>query len=221
PAPTTHPLVTVVNHPVLAHALAIIRQRETDPAAFRDAARQIAIGLLLEATRDLPTVEVPVQTPLMATTGRRLAGRLGVVPILRAGLGFMEPVLTLLPGAEIWHLGIFRDEESLQPVTYYNKLDRAAPPDTVIVVDPMLATGGSASATLTVVKRWGQGSGQHATRIKYACIIAAPEGIARLQADHPEVPIYTAAVDQRLNEVGYILPGLGDAGDRLFNTLYD
>jgi uracil phosphoribosyltransferase len=172
----------------------------------------------MEATRELPTHEVTFETPMMATTGQALAGRLGIVPILRAGLGFIEPVLTLLPSAEIWHLGIFRNEETLEPVTYYNKLDRATPPETVIVVDPMLATGGSASATLSVVKRWGNAQGHAPKIIKYACIISAPEGIAKLHADHPDVPIFTAAVDLHLNEVGYILPGLGDAGDRLYNT---
>ncbi|MEO7995110.1 MAG: uracil phosphoribosyltransferase [bacterium] len=213
-------MVTVVEHPVLAHALVHLRDKHTAPAAFRDAARQIAIGLLLEATRDLPTESVEVETPLKVTTGQQLAGRLGIVPILRAGLGFLEPVLALLPGAEIWHLGIFRNEETLEPVTYYNKLARATPPDTVIVVDPMLATGGSASATLDVIRQWGHEQGKTATRIKYACFIAAPEGLTRLAADHPTVPVYTAAIDERLNDIGYILPGLGDAGDRLFNTLF-
>lgn len=218
PPAVTHPLLTIVTHPVMAQALVALRDQTTDSAAFRNAARQIAIGLLLEATRDLPTTSVPVQTPLQTTTGAVLAGRVGVVPILRAGLGFIEPVLTLLPSAEIWHLGIYRNEETLMPVTYYNKLDRATPPETVIVVDPMLATGGSAAATLDVVKAWGREQGHAPRQLKFACIISAPEGIAHLEATHPDIPIFTAAVDTQLNQVGYILPGLGDAGDRLYNT---
>ena len=212
------PLI-VVSHPVLAHALGILRDRDTPPAAFRDAARQIALGVLFEATRSLPTQPATVMTPLMEAPVERLSGRLGIVPILRAGMGFMDPIFALLPHAEIWHLGIFRNEQTLQPVTYYNKLHRASPPETVIVVDPMLATGGSASATLDVIRRWHGSNDERAVNIIFVCFIAAPEGIARLAQDHPKVPIFTAAVDERLNEVGYILPGLGDAGDRLFNTV--
>ena len=168
--------------------------------------------LLVEATTDLATVEAPVQTPMGLANCQRLRDRIGLVPILRAGLGMVDGALELLPSSEVWHIGLYRDEKTLRPVEYYNKLPSQATVQVCIVLDPMLATGGSASATIDILKRWG------ANHIKYVGIIGAPEGVARLQKDHPDVQIYLAALDERLNEIGYIMPGLGDAGDRQFGT---
>jgi uracil phosphoribosyltransferase len=203
--------VTVVNHPLAEHLLTSIRDRATPPAVFRTLAKRLALALTLEAIRDLPTTEVPVDTPLERTTGRIL-GDLVAVPILRAGLGMLEAVTELFPEVAVGYIGLERDEASLQPQSYYRKL----PPvdgQHVLVLDPMLATGGSGSAACSAVKD----AGVPAT-IRFVCVVSAPEGIAKLQADHPDIPIFTGALDRELDEHGYILPGLGDFGDRLFGT---
>ena len=203
--------VIVVDHPLAEHLLVQLRSRETPPPVFRTLAKRLALTLALEAIRDLPTEQVDVETPLERTTGRAL-GELVAVPILRAGLGMLEAMTELFPEVAVGYIGLERDEASLQPQSYYRKL----PPVTgrhVLVLDPMLATGGSGSAACAALKE----AGAPAT-IRFVCVVAAPEGIAKMQADHPDVPIYTAAVDRELNERGYILPGLGDFGDRLFGT---
>jgi len=203
--------VTVVDHPLAEHLLAQIRDEETPPPVFRTLAKRLALALTLEAIRDLPTETVTVRTPLEGTTGRVLSD-LVAVPILRAGLGMLEAVTELFPEVAVGYIGLERDEASLQPQSYYCKL----PPvddQHVLVLDPMLATGGSGSAACAAVKE----AGTPAT-IRFVCVVSAPEGISRLQADHPDVPIFTAALDRELNEHGYILPGLGDFGDRLFGT---
>ena len=203
--------VTVVDHPLAGHLLAQIRNRETSPPVFRTLAKRLALALTLEAIRDLPTERVDVETPLERTTGRVL-GELVAVPILRAGLGMLEAVTELFPEVAVGYIGLERDEASLKPQSYYRKL----PPVTgrhVLVVDPMLATGGSGSAACAALKEAGTPAS-----IRFVCVVAAPEGLARMQADHPDVAIFTAAVDRQLDDHGYILPGLGDFGDRLFGT---
>ena len=202
--------VTVVDHALAGHLLAQLRSQETAPPVFRTLAKRLALTLALEAIRDLPTTEVVVRTPLEETTGRVL-GDLVAVPILRAGLGMLEAVTELFPEVAVGYIGLERDEASLEPQSYYRKL----PPVQrrhVLVLDPMLATGGSGSAATSAVKEGGPGS------IRFVCVVAAPEGIRRMEADHPDVPIFTAAIDRQLNERGYIVPGLGDFGDRLFGT---
>lgn len=203
--------VTAVDHPLAEHLLTSLRDRTTPPAVFRTLAKRLALALTLEAIRDLPTTEVTVDTPLERTKGRVL-GDLVAVPILRAGLGMLEAFTELFPEVAVGYIGLERDEASLQPQSYYRKLP---PVDArhVVVLDPMLATGGSGSAACTAIKE----AGVPAT-IRFVCVVSAPEGIARLQADHPDVPIFTGALDRELNEHGYILPGLGDFGDRLFGT---
>jgi uracil phosphoribosyltransferase len=203
--------VTVVDHPLAEHLLVQLRERTTPPPVFRTLAKRLALALALEAIRDLPTQEVSVQTPLERTSGRVL-GDLVAVPILRAGLGMLEAVTELFPEVAVGYIGLERDEASLRPQSYYRKL----PPvdgQHVLVLDPMLATGGSGSAACTAIKE----TGSPAT-IRFVCVVSAPEGIAKLQTDHPDVPIFTAALDRELNDHGYILPGLGDFGDRLFGT---
>jgi uracil phosphoribosyltransferase len=199
-------------HPLIAHKLAYLRDKRTEPKKFREVVREITELLTYEATQDLAPREEVVETPLTTTTCRVVSERVGLVPVLRAGLGMVEAVLELLPYAEVWHIGLFRDERTLKPISYYNRLPNEATVDTCLLLDPMLATGGSASATVDMLKRWG------AKRIKYMGLIAAPEGIDRLSTDHPDVPIHVAAIDSHLNEHGYIVPGLGDAGDRQFGT---
>jgi uracil phosphoribosyltransferase len=202
--------VTVVDHALAGHLLAQLRSQETAPPVFRTLAKRLALTLALEAIRDLPTTEVVVRTPLEETTGRVL-GDLVAVPILRAGLGMLEAVTELFPEVAVGYIGLERDEASLEPQSYYRKL----PPVQrrhVLVLDPMLATGGSGSAATSAVKEGGPAS------IRFVCVVAAPEGIRRMEADHPDVPIFTAAIDRQLNERGYIVPGLGDFGDRLFGT---
>jgi uracil phosphoribosyltransferase len=200
------------SHPLIVHKLAYLRRKETEPKQFREVVREITQLLTYEATQDLATREEVVETPLTTTTCRIVSERVGLVPVLRAGLGMVESVLELLPYAQVWHIGLFRDERTLKPISYYNRLPNEATVDTCLLLDPMLATGGSASATVDMLKRWG------AKRIKYMGLIAAPEGIERLSTDHPDVPIHVAAIDSHLNEHGYIVPGLGDAGDRQFGT---
>jgi uracil phosphoribosyltransferase len=199
-------------HPLVAHKLALLRSVDTKPKKFRELVRELAILLAYEATTDLVTVPIEVTTPMGKTEGRDLAMGIGLVPVLRAGLGMVEGIWEMMPGAEVWHIGLFRDERTLRPVQYYNKLPVAPTVQVCLILDPMLATGGTAVATIDILKRWG------ALRIKYVGIIGAPEGIAKLHDAHPDVAIHLAAVDERLNEVGYIVPGLGDAGDRQFGT---
>jgi uracil phosphoribosyltransferase len=206
------PNVFASQHPLVAHKLSRLRDRSTEPKKFRELVREIAALLAYEATVDLLTVPRQVETPLTTMTGVELQEKVGLVPILRAGLGMVEGFWELMPTAEVWHIGLYRDEKTLQPVQYYNKLPVEPTVSVCLILDPMLATGGSAVATTAIVKRWG------VRKIKFVGLIGAPEGIALMQAAHPEVPIYLAAVDDHLNEHGYILPGLGDAGDRQFGT---
>ncbi len=199
-------------HPLVAHKLTILRDRNTDPKKFRELIREIAALLTYEATADLLVQSKQVTTPLELFSGVELRENIGLVPILRAGLGMVEGVWELMPAAEVWHIGLYRDERTLKPVEYYNKLPVLPRVSVCLILDPMLATGGSAVATADVLKRWG------VNKIKFVGIIGAPEGIDNMQRHHPEVPIHLAAIDEKLNEHGYILPGLGDAGDRQFGT---
>ena len=199
-------------HPLVAHKLTRLRDKRTEPKKFRELVREIAGLLAYEATLDLATMPREIETPLAKTTGAEVQEKIGLVPVLRAGLGMVEGIWELMPGSEVWHIGLYRDEHTLKPVEYYNKLPIEPRVSVCLILDPMLATGGSATATADVLKRWG------VKKIKFVGIIGAPEGIALMQSHHPEVPIYLAAIDERLNEHGYILPGLGDAGDRQFGT---
>ena len=204
--------VHVSRHPLILHKLTRLRDKRTEPKKFRELVREIAILLAYEATQDLTVSLTTVETPMGKAQGHELEDHIGLVPILRAGLGMVEGIWEMMPSAEVWHIGLYRDERTLRPVEYYNKLPVAPTVQVTLILDPMLATGGSAVATVDVLKRWG------AQRIKFVGLIAAPEGIARLSGAHPDVPIHVAAVDERLNEIGYIMPGLGDAGDRQFGT---
>jgi uracil phosphoribosyltransferase len=200
------------SHPLVAAKLTLLRNVKTDSKKFRELIREIAAMLAYEATMDLAVGEVDVQTPLMMTKGTTVVERIGLVPVLRAGLGMVEGFWELMPGAEVWHIGLFRDERTLKPVSYYNRLPVEPTVSVCLVLDPMLATGGSSVATIDILKKWG------VKKIKYVGILAAPEGIERLHGAHPDVAIHIAAIDECLNENGYILPGLGDAGDRQFGT---
>lgn len=202
----------VSNHPLVKHKLTLLRRKTTEPKKFRELVREIAGLLAYEATLDLDIETVQVETPLAVTTGHELKEKIGLIPILRAGLGMVEGVWELMPSAEVWHIGLYRDERTLKPVEYYNKLPVAPTVAVCLILDPMLATGGSAVATVDILKRWG------AKKIKFVGLIGAPEGIQNMQSRHPDVPIYLGAVDDHLNERGYIVPGLGDAGDRQFGT---
>jgi uracil phosphoribosyltransferase len=205
--------VVVIDHPLLQHKLAFIRDKETGSKDFRELVREVAMLMAYEVTRDLPLEEVDVQTPVAVAKCKRLAGeKLGIIPVLRAGLGMVDGILELYPTARVGHIGLYRDPESLKPVEYYCKLPSDLADRELILVDPMLATGGSCVAALDLVKRKG------GKKIKLLCLIAAPEGIKVVQEAHPDVDIYTAAVDDYLNDHAYIIPGLGDAGDRLFGT---
>ncbi|RCK76334.1 MAG: Uracil phosphoribosyltransferase [Anaerolineae bacterium] len=204
--------VHVSSHPLVAHKLTLLRDHTTDHRTFRELVKEISTLLTYETTRDLQLRPRPVQTPLARTNGAELKENVGLVPILRAGLGMVEGVWELLPSAEVWHIGLYRDEKTLKPVEYYNKLPVEPTVSVCIVLDPMLATGGSAVATVNILKNWG------VRNIKFMGILGAPEGIEFLQESHPDVPIFLAAIDERLNEHGFILPGLGDAGDRQFGT---
>lgn len=204
--------VIVFEHPLIQQKLTQARDHQTDRREFRDLLAEIAALMVFEITRDYGTTPVDVRTPLAPFTGSMLAADITLVPILRAGLGMADGILHLIPQARVGHLGVYRDEESLNPVAYYDKLPAAIGRSEVIVIDPMLATGGSSSHAVKIIKQHG------AKRIKIVCLVAAPEGIRRMRADHPDVTIYAAAIDEGLNERGYILPGLGDAGDRLFGT---
>jgi uracil phosphoribosyltransferase len=189
-----------------------MRHIGSEPKKFREVVREISQFLLYEATADLPLVARPIETPLANMQGAEIGVRIGLIPILRAGLGMVEPIIDLLPTARVWHLGLYRDHKTLQPVSYYNKLPAQPDIDLCLILDPMLATGGSAVAAVEVLKEWG------AVNIKFLGLIAAPEGVARLQEAHPDVEIHLAALDDCLNDQGYIVPGLGDAGDRQFGT---
>jgi uracil phosphoribosyltransferase len=207
-----NPAVHVSTHPLVAHKLSLLRDRATDPKTFRELVRELSWLLGYEAMADLSTEPYRLDTPLEPMDGARLETKVGLVPVLRAGLGMVEAMLELMPMAEVWHIGLYRDERTLKPVEYYNKLPDAATVQVCLILDPMLATGGSSAATVDILKAWG------AIRIKQVSLIAAPEGIATLNAAHPDVEIHVAAVDRQLNERGYIMPGLGDAGDRQFGT---
>jgi uracil phosphoribosyltransferase len=199
-------------HPLVRHKLTKLRDKNTEPKKFRELVRELGALLTYEATADLATRPVSVQTPLAKTQGEDLKEKIGLVPILRAGLGMVEGVWELMPSAEVWHIGLYRDERTLKPVAYYNRLPVAPTVSVCLILDPMLATGGSAVATVDILKDWG------VEKIKFVGLIAAPEGIQRLHKAHPDVPIHIAAIDERLDENGYIIPGLGDAGDRQFGT---
>ena len=199
-------------HPLVAHKLSRLRDRNTEPKKFRELVREIAALLVYEATADLAIMPHEIDTPLTHLVGAELKEKIGLVPILRAGLGMVEGIWGLMPTAEVWHIGLYRDEKTLKPVQYYNKLPVEPTVSVCLILDPMLATGGSAVATTDIVKHWG------VKKIKFVGLIGAPEGIAAMQAAHPDVPIYLAAIDDHLNERGYIVPGLGDAGDRQFGT---
>jgi uracil phosphoribosyltransferase len=199
-------------HPLVASKLARLRDSTIGPREFRELIRELSMLLAYEATADLATRPVSVQTPMGTARCLQVTDKIGLVPILRAGLGMVEGVWQMLPDAEVWHLGMYRDEKTLKPVQYYNKLPLEPRVSICLILDPMLATGGSAVATADILKKWG------VRRIKYVGLIAAPEGIAAMQERHPDVPLYLGAVDDHLNEVGYIVPGLGDAGDRQFGT---
>ncbi len=203
----------VSKHPLILHKLSILRDVETEPKRFREVVNEITMLLAYEATSDLPTRAVPVRTPLAQIEGHQIEPRIGLVPILRSGIGMVSSMLSLIPSAQVWHIGLYRDHKTLQPVQYYNKLPDQATTDLCLVLDPMLATGGSAVATIAILKDWG------AQQIKFLGLIAAPEGVRRLRQAHPDVPVYVAALDSHLNEQAYIVPGLGDAGDRQFGTL--
>lgn len=205
--------VNIINHPLITHKLSMMRCKDTNPKDFRQLLKEISLLMAYEVTRDLPLVDVEIETPMTKWVGQMLGGRsIGIVPILRAGLGMVDGVLDLVPSAKIGHIGCYRDPETLKPIEYYCKLPIDVDQRTVIVVDPMLATGGSAAMAIDFIKQRG------VTDIKFMCLISAPEGIEALNKAHPDVPIYTAALDERLNEHAYIVPGLGDAGDRLFGT---
>jgi uracil phosphoribosyltransferase len=206
------PNVFVSRHPLVLHKLALLRSADAPPPLFRSYVRDCSRMLFFEAAHDLKTRPLAVRTPLGDCPGQQVADRVALFPVLRAGLGMAEAILDLLPDARVWHLGLYRDHETLQPVTYYNKLPPHADLDVSFLVDPMLATGGSAVAAVDILRRWGAG------RIKFLGLIAAPEGVRALQTAHPDVPIHLGAIDSHLNEQGYIVPGLGDAGDRQFGT---
>lgn len=203
----------VMDHPLIQHKVSLMRDRETGTKDFRELLEEISMLMAYEVTRDLPLKEVEIETPVCRAKTKVISGKkLAVVPILRAGLGMVDGIMNLVPAAKIGHIGLYRDPDTLEPVEYYCKLPADVEERDLIVVDPMLATGGSASAAISFIKRRGCKS------IKLECLIAAPEGIARVQKDHPDVDIFVAAVDERLNDHGYIVPGLGDAGARLFGT---
>lgn len=205
--------VTVLDHPLLRHKLTLLRDRTTPTGQFRQVAREIALLMAYEVTRDLPLETVAIETPLEAMPAERLAGKkLCIVSILRAGNGILEGMLDLIPSARVGHVGLYRDPATLQPVEYYLKLPSDAAERLAIVVDPMLATGHSAAAAVTRLKQAG------VTRMKFVCLLAAPEGLAAFAAAHPDVPVFTAAIDRQLDSHGYIRPGLGDAGDRFYGT---
>ena len=210
---SAHPTLTVVDHPLVRHKLTLLRDRSTPTKQFKELVDEIAMLMAYEATRDLALDDVTVDTPLESTAGWAVRGKkLTLVPILRAGLGMVEGILRLIPSARVGHIGLYRDHDTLEPVDYYFKVPGDASARDFLLLDPMLATGGSAAAAVTSLKRAG------AARIRFLCLVAAPEGVKRLAAEHPDVAVLAASLDRERNEHGYILPGLGDAGDRLFGT---
>ena len=205
--------VTIMEHPLIKHKITLLRDENTGSRDFRTLVSEIAMLMCYEATRDLPLKDIEIKTPMATTKAPVIAGRkLAFVPILRAGLGMVDGMCTLVPAAKVGHIGLYRDHDSLQPVEYYCKLPSDIEQREVIVLDPMLATGGSAIDAITQIKKRG------VTNIKFMCIIAAPEGLKALEEAHPDVPIFVGNLDEKLNEIGYIVPGLGDAGDRIFGT---
>lgn len=203
----------IMEHPLIRHKIGIIRRKDTGSRDFRSLISEIAMLMCYEATRDLKLTDIEITTPICKAVVQELEGKkLAIVPILRAGLGMVDGMLTMIPAAKVGHIGLYRNEETLEPVEYYCKLPKDCAERDIFVVDPMLATGGSASAAITMLKNKG------VKNIRFMCIIAAPEGLKRMQKDHPDVDIYIGAMDERLNEYGYIVPGLGDAGDRIFGT---
>jgi uracil phosphoribosyltransferase len=215
PTQTMPPTLHVSKHPAVLHKLGILRDEKTEPKKFREVVRELSWLLGYEALADARVQARTVTTPMETMDGHELGERIGLVPILRAGLGMVDAMLELMPTAQVWHLGLFRDERTLRPVEYYNKLPDSANVDLCLILDPMLATGGSATAAIEVLKRWGA---VNPVRIKLLNLIAAPEGVKAVSEAHPDVEIYCAALDRQLNEKGYIMPGLGDAGDRQFGT---
>jgi len=209
------PNLHISTHPAVLHKLGILRDEKTEPKKFREVVRELSWLLGYEALADARVRPREVRTPLETMVGHELGERIGLIPILRAGLGMVDAMLELMPTAEVWHLGLFRDERTLRPVEYYNKLPDSANVDLCMILDPMLATGGSATAAIEVLKRWGAVT---PVRIKLVNLIAAPEGVQAVAEAHPDVEIHCAALDRQLNEKGYIMPGLGDAGDRQFGT---
>ncbi|MEM9941123.1 MAG: uracil phosphoribosyltransferase [Planctomycetota bacterium] len=203
----------ILDHPLVDCHLTTLRNKATSSAEFRQSVRRLSMLLAYSATEGLLTQDHPIDTPIQSMVGKSLAHRIGLVPILRAGIGMVEPMLDLIPGSEVWHLGFYRDEETAQPIQYYSKLPESSPVDVAFVLDPMLATGGSAIMACEAMKKWG------VSQIKMLSIIAAPEGIEQIRTQCPEVTIHTCIIDQQLNENKFIVPGLGDAGDRFFNTL--
>jgi len=204
---------TQVEHPLVSHHISRLRSTSTSPADFRSLVRRLAVLLAYEATSDLQIAPTQVTTPLCVTDGATLSQTIGVVPFLRAGLGMVDPILDLIPSAQVWHLGLYRDESTAEPVEYYSKLPDSNPVDVALIVDPMLATGGSALAALEVLTRWG------VKQIKLVSIIASRDGIDRVTSEAPKTQIYVCAIDDELNDQKFIVPGLGDAGDRTFNTV--
>mgnify|MGYP000519531774 FL=1 len=206
--------VHVIDHPLIQHKLTIMRMKETGTKDFRELLEEISMLMAYEITRDFPLKDVEIETPICKCKEKMLAGKkVGVVPILRAGLGMLNGVVNMIPAARVGHVGMYRDPKTLKPVEYYCKLPGDVAERTLVVVDPMLATGGSSSAALSLLKEKG------AKHIILMCLVAAPEGVRVINHDHPDVPLYVAAIDEKLNEKGYIVPGLGDAGDRIFGTL--
>jgi uracil phosphoribosyltransferase len=205
-------MVKVSEHPLVKHKLSILRDINTPYFQFRQLVREIAMLLCHEATMDMALDDITVETPMGSAKGHQLKEDIGLVPILRAGLGMVDGILEMLPAAQVWHIGLYRDEETLRPVTYYNRLPEIPTVQVCIILDPMLATGGSAVAAADILKDWG------AKRIRYMGLIAAPEGVETLQKAHPDIDIHLACIDERLNEIGFIVPGLGDAGHRQFGT---
>jgi uracil phosphoribosyltransferase len=209
----SHPNLTVLEHPLIQHKLSILRDKSTPVKDFKQLVSEIAMLMTYEVTRDLETEDVVIETPLERMTARRVAGKkLTLVPILRAGLGMVEGITQLVPSARVGHIGLYRDHTTLLPVSYYYKVPAAEADRDFFVLDPMLATGGSAVAAVSKLKAAG------VTRLRFLCLVAAPEGVRAMQTAHPTVPVFAAALDRELNENGYILPGLGDAGDRIFGT---
>lgn len=206
------PELHVSNHPLVKHKLTLLRDINTNHRTFRELVRELALLLCYEATQDILTSPKTVTTPMGNAEGVKAEEHIGLVPIMRAGMGLLDGIMELLPDVQVWHIGLYRDEHTLRPVQYYNKLPTVPTVQLCLVLDPMLATGGSAVATVDILKKWG------VNRIKFLGLLAAPEGVSRLHEAHPDVPIHVAELDERLNDIGFIVPGLGDAGDRMFGT---